>query len=473
MNIRSNRTIRVAISVTCLVAAILLTMAVSPAVLSAGRTRAAHKSAAKNVIVMIADGWGYNHIDASSYYRYGSAARQIYNRFPFRYAMTTYPAYQEGHVCQGWGYDPVAAWSDFGYVFRCWTDSAAAATAMSTGVKTFSGAIGIDPDRQPLQNVLEFAESQGKATGVVTSVEWTHATPAGFVAHNRHRDNFAEIGWEMVYLSAADVVMGAGHPWFDVDGQPTATPSSFEYVGGETTWDDLVAGIAGGDADGDGVPDPWVLVQSRAEFQALMNGPTPKRVLGTAEVFQTLQQERDGDAYAHPYVVPLIETVPTLEEMTRAALNVLDDDPDGLFLMIEGGAVDWASHSMQSGRMIEEQIGFDHAVEAVVEWVEANSNWGETLLIVTGDHETGYLNGPGSDPGWTPIVNNGAGNLPGMQWYSWLHTNRIVPLFAKGSAARKFRSYVDGEDPFYGRYVDNTDLAKVVFWAMTPRQRTR
>ena len=473
MNTRSNRTVRAAASVTCLVAAILLIMAASPAILSAARTKAASRSAAKNIIVMIADGWDYNHVDASSYYQYGAAARQVYNRFPFRYAMSTYAAFFDFQACHESGYDPVAAWSDFGYVHDCWTDSAAAATAMSTGVKTRWAAIGVDLDNQPLPHVLEFAESQGKATGVVSSVEWTHATPAGFVAHNLSRNDFAGIGQEMVHDSAADVIMGAGHPWFDVDGQPRATPNSFNYVGGETTWDDLVAGIAGGDADGDGVPDPWVLVQSRGEFQALMNGPTPKRVLGTAEVYQTLQQERGGDAYADPYVVPLIETVPTLEEMTRAALNVLDDDPDGLFLMIEGGAVDWASHSNQSGRMIEEQIGFDYAVEAVVEWVKSNSNWGETLLIVTGDHETGYLTGPGSNPDWTPIVNNGAGNLPGMEWHSGEHTNRLIPVFAKGKAARRFRSYVDGKDPVHGRYLDNTDLAEVIFWAMTPRQRTR
>jgi alkaline phosphatase len=301
---------------------------------------------------------------------------------------------------------------------------------------------------------------------VVTSVEWSHATPAGFVAHNISRNDYMAIAQEMVYDSAVDVVMGAGHPWFDKDGQSRATPNTFQYVGGETTWNELVAGTAGGDADGDGVPDPWVLVETRGEFQALMSGPTPKRVLGTAQVYQTLQQERGGDANADPYVVPLIETVPTLEETARAALNILDDDPEGFFLMIEGGAVDWASHANQSGRMIEEQIGFDDAVQAVVDWVETNSNWGETLLIVTGDHETGYLTGPGSDPDWTPIANNGAGNLPGMEWHSGEHTNRLIPVFANGDAATMFSLYADGDDPVHGPYVDNTDLVKVIAWAM-------
>jgi alkaline phosphatase len=416
---------------------------------------------------MISDGWHYNHIEATSFYRYGLAGQQVYNGFPVKYAMSTWMAWLAGG-CMGLGYDPVAAWTDFDYVKNCWTDSAAAATAMSTGLKTFIGAIGIDVSFQPLTNVVELAEMRGKATGVVTSVEWSHATPAGFVAHNISRNNFEALGQEMVYDSAVDVIMGAGHPWFDKDGQSIATPNTFQYVGGETTWDELVAGTAGGDADGDGVADPWVLVQSRGEFQALMSGPTPKRVLGTAQVYETLQGERSGDRNADPYVVPLIATVPTLEETARAALNILDDDPDGFFLMIEGGAVDWASHDNLSGRMIEEQIGFDDAVQAVVDWVEANSSWAETLLIVTGDHECGYLTGPGSNPGWTPIVNNGSGNLPGMEWHSGEHTNRLIPLFANGDAATMFSNYAVGDDPVHGPYVDNTDLIKVIAWAMAP-----
>jgi alkaline phosphatase len=429
------------------------------------------KPIAKNIIVMISDGWAYNHLEAVSYYEYGKDARQIYNRFPFQFAMSTYmadsPVVPE-YYC-GWGYDPALAWSDFEYVMTCFTDSAAAATALSTGVKTYRGAIGVDLDDQPLLHALDVAEMHGKATGVVTSVEWTHATPAGHVAHNVSRNNYAEIGQEMVYDSAADVIMGAGHPCYDADGVYNDCTNTFKYVGGEDTWWDLEAGIAGGDADGDGVADPWVLVQTRDEFQALMDGPTPKRVLGTAQVYQTLQVNRSGDYYADPYVVPLIESVPTLEEMTKAALNILDDDPDGLFLMIEGGAVDWASHGNGSGRMIEEAIDFENAVLAVGDWVKENSSWGETLLIVTADHETGYLTGPGSDPTWEPIVNNGAGVLPGMEWHDDDHTNNLVPLSAKGDAARMLSRYADGYDPVRGPYLDNTNVAHLVFWAMDPQ----
>ncbi|UCD35605.1 MAG: hypothetical protein JSU90_01885, partial [Nitrospiraceae bacterium] len=89
--------------------------------------------------------------------------------------------------------------------------------------------------------------------------------------------------------------------------------------------------------------------------------------------------------------------------------------------------------------------------------------WGETLLIVTGDHETGYLTGPGSDPTWESIVNNGAGNLPGMEWHSTEHTNSLMVISAKGDAARLLHRYADQRDPVRGPLVDNTDVAQVLF----------
>jgi alkaline phosphatase len=132
--------------------------------------------------------------------------------------------------------------------------------------------------------------------------------------------------------------------------------------------------------------------------------------------------------------------------------------------MVEGGAVDWAAHANQSGRMIEENIDFEQAVRAVIGWVEANSSWAETLLIVTGDHETGYLTGPksGSGPVWNPIVNNGKGILPGMEWHSPNHTNSLMIFAARGSAAGMFIPYATGSDPVYGRYIDNTNIHDVV-----------
>jgi len=412
----------------------------------------------KNVIILIADGGGFNHFKSADYYKCGRTPCQVYKNFPIRLAMSTYPV--------GGAYNPGAAWAGFDYVKKSCTDSAAAATAMAAGVKTYNEAIGVDVNRVAVLNILERAEQLGKTTGVVTSVPFCHATPAGFVAHNRSRDNYTQIAADMINKSAADVVMGCGHPLYNADGRPVNAPD-YKYVD-KIVWNDLTKGSAGGDADADGIADPWTLVETRGQFQSLAAGPTPKRIFGVPQVFETLQEKRSGNANAATYEVPLTQSVPTLEEMTLAALNVLDDDREGFFLMIEGGAVDWAAHDNLSSRLVEEMLDFNKAVEVVCRWVDKNSSWNETLVIVTADHETGYLTGPGSGQQtmgavWNEPVNNGIGKLPAMEWHSTGHTNSLVPFFAKGPRAQLFKDAIVGYDPVRGPYIDNTDIAEVIF----------
>lgn len=423
---------------------------------------------ARNVILFIGDGMGFNHVAAASCYMHAAEGRLVFEGFPVRLAASTY--------AQGGGYDAEAAWVDFEYVKRGATDSAAAGSALATGEKTWNGAIsvvGSPEEYAPAKTVLEAAEGSGRATGVVTSVQFSHATPAVFAAHNPDRDQYEAIGREMIMESAADVIMGCGHPLFDRNSEVMDEVETFKFAGGADTWRTLVAGEACADADGDGVRDGWALVQDRADFQALAEGPTPKRVCGIAKVETTLQQKRSGDYQAPPFTDPLNERTPTLAEMTRAALNVLDEDPDGLFLMVEGGAIDWAAHSNQSGRMIEETLAFADAVAAAVAWVEENSSWDDTLIIVTADHETGYLTGAGSGPGaegqapvWNPIGNRGKGTIPGMEWHSGSHTNSLVPVYAKGAGAAILETLADERDPVHGRYMDNTEIALTIFDVM-------
>jgi alkaline phosphatase len=425
------------------------------------------KPIAKNVIIMISDGWGYNQIAATDYYQYGKLGTQSYESFPFQMGMSTYSV---------GSYDPSAAWGSFDYLNQKPTDSAAAATAMSTGEKTYDAAIGVDDDKTVLRHISEDLEAAGKATGVVSSVQFSHATPAGFVAHNSSRNNYSAIANEMLMDSATDVIIGAGNPLYDDNGD-LRTIKNYNYVGGSATWNALLDGtLEVSDANGDGIVDEldkWTLIQEKSEFETLQSGETPSRLVGVAQAATTLQQARGGDGKADPYAVPLNDNVPDLATITNVALNVLDNDEDGFFLMIEGGAVDWAGHANQSGRVIEEQIDFNMAVEAVNAWVRENSNWGETLLIVTGDHETGYLTGPDSgtefDPMWTAVVNNGSGVLPGMEWNSGNHTNSIVPLYAKGDAARLLKAYANESDPVRGSYIDNTEIAELVRQAMNIR----
>jgi alkaline phosphatase len=446
---------------TLLAAVLLASWAMSPA---QSADVPAPPARVKNVIVMIADGQGFGQRDAATLYQYGQTGQQVYEKFPCVLAMSTYP--------NGGGYDPQRAATDFEYVKRGTTDSAAAATALATGVKTYNGAIGVDPARKPVKNVLERAEELGKATGVVTTKAFSDATPAGFAAHNVSRSNFSEIANEMIQRSALDVIMGCGNPFCD-DNAHTVNNPHFNYVGGQTTWEAVTNGTAGKDVDADhngALDDAWTLITTKEQFQALATGPAPKRVIGVAQTNTTLQEARSGDAKAAAFAVPFNEGVPTLADMSVAALNVLHQDPDGFAIMIEGAAVDSACHSNLAGRAIEEEIDFNKAVEAVAAWIEKNSRWDETLLIVTADHETGYLIGPGSGPDAhptvQPLVSNGARHMPGMEFRSKDHTNQLVPLQAKGAGSEMPAALALKTDPLRGKYVDNTDVAKVIFAAM-------
>ncbi|MGA2172703.1 MAG: alkaline phosphatase [Sedimentisphaerales bacterium] len=397
----------------------------------------------KNVIIFIADGAGFNHFLSADYYQCGQTPCQSYEDFPVKLAMSTFPA--------AGSYDPNAARDNFDYVNAGCTDSAAAATALATGVKTHNKTLGLDTYGRPVLNLSERAKQLGKTSGVITTVFFDDATPAGFVVHNGARSNLTQIADDMVNTNSVDCIMGAGHPFYDSDGRHTQEPN-YRYIG-EKTWAGLKNGSAGGSAN------HWTLVQTRAEFQNLATGPAPKRVLGVPQVFETLQEKRSGDTNAAPFEVPFDQNVPTLEEMSLAAINVLDDDPNGFFLMIEGGATDWAAHANQSGRLIEETNDFNKSVEAVIHWVNTKSSWDETLVIITADHETGHLTGPGRND----LVNNGPRNLPTMKWHSKNHTNSLVPFFAKGPGSQLFKNKIAGLDPIHGPYIDNTDVANTIF----------
>ena len=437
--------------------AVLLALGLGLALLPGCRTHTRPLS----IILMISDGCGYNCFDLAGFYQHGRRGAQVYDSFPVRLAVST-------HSASGIAYDPRKAWASFDFVLNDPTDSAAAATALATGVKIHDDVVGLSPDGQRLRSIIDVAESSGKKTGIVTSVPFCHATPAGFLAHAVSRYMYEDIARQIILESPVDVVMGCGHPYFDRFGRPAEKPN-FRYVGGAETWRALVRGEAGADADGDGRPDPWTLVETAEALPALSVGPIPSRVFFIAPVFRTLQQERVGNALADPFEVPLLQTVPTLEEMALAALNILDTDPDGFFLMVEGGAVDWAAEDNQTSRLIEEQIFFNRTVEAVVDWIQNSRGWKDTLIIVTSDHETGYIPGPGSGQAppngdlsepWNPLMNKGKGKIPNMEWHSDDHTNMLVPLFAKGRGSERLPILADERDPVRGDYVDNAEIGR-------------
>jgi len=444
---------------------------------------------AKNIIVFISDGWGQSQLDATAYWN-GERAQyetdsdwDLVHMTNYAYVMpSNNPPYGDGSFEGIYGYDPAQAWADWWYQQNFATDSAAAGTAMSTGHKTYNGSICWSLEGEPLVNYFEVAEGLGKSTGLVTSVQLTHATPATHRAHNQHRGNYAEIALELINETDLSVLMGAGHPHYNNNGEYSEAdpevPGSWRYVGGYEQWLDLVAGTAGG-------AQPWTLIDEKADFEALADGTLVlDRVVGLAQVSSTLQHNRDGypdyNAPNAPYDVPLNSNVPSLATMTKGALNVLGQNPNGFVAMVEGGAIDWAGHGRALSRMIEEQDDFNAAVDIAIDWVENHSSWDETLIVVTGDHETGFLWGAGVDPDdadtwFTPVQDHGAGNVPGFYYYSapnqdWQnptgsagHTNMAVPFYVRGAGASHLISFATESDPVVGYYLDNTHVALAAF----------
>ena len=443
----------------------------------------------KNVILMIADGSGFNAWNATSMYQgkwdaIQKKSRQVYDQAGWvSYACCTFPL-NTSKVSTKTGtqdptvvYDPAKAWDPkqgYKWLKAHYTDSAAAATALSTGHKTYNHAINWSDLNQPLTPTMcEAAKAKGKAVGVITTVPWSHATPAGLGnAHSAQRDDYAGIARQMLEGGVMDVIMGAGNPDFDANGQSAKAgkwrkDSICKYVGGAEAWKAIEEARSRPGATYQGFRP----VSTKAEFEALLAGPTPRKVLGTVQVAQTLQQSRKSSNTTDPaHDTPPNANVPDLALMSRAAIRVLDNSRQGFFLLIEGGAVDWANHINQPGRMIQEQIDYVRAVEAVVEWVNANSNWDETLVILTADHETGLLWGPDSDKTpFDPVVDHGAGRMPGLMYHTKTHTNSLVPLYARGKESELLGKMIVGKDPVRGPYIDNTSVAKVLLHAVADK----
>ncbi|MFZ8758467.1 alkaline phosphatase [Microbacterium sp. HMH0099] len=438
----------------------------TPAVAASAET--AETPVPKNVIVLISDGGGYNQFDAARLYETGASYQQVevapnsgtatkvpgtksevYDDFAVQIAQSHYSA--GGRAA----YDPDLAWGDFTWVASGATDSAAAGTALGTGVKTTNGTLGFAPDGTRLLTVGEQALEVGKKVGLVTSVPFNHATPAGFIAHNKSRNDYHGLATEMID-SGVDVIIGGGHPnYTDANTSRSSHFGTGSWIS-QTDFDRVTQGKT-----------PFSYVESKADFEKIAAGENvPDKLFGLARVAETFQYNRPGlsNKTVLPWTDKINADVPSLATSATAALNVLEKDEDGFFLMVEGGAVDWAGHANQTTRIVEEQLSFNESVEAVTDWVETNSNWDETLVIVTADHETGYLAGPGAgvEKGWTALTGT-AGQLPNVSWHSGNHTNALVPLYAQGAGADVLQARAAKWDFVRGAYLDNTDLGKTIF----------
>jgi alkaline phosphatase len=353
----------------------------------------------KNIILMIGDGMGFEHVKAASIYAYGEEGKLSFEEY-YRGEVTT-------HSANSYERDKHA------------TDSGAAATAIATGEKVNNDVIS-ERSRRPIKTILEYLEEQGKLTGLITTVPVTHATPAGFGAHSRNRNSYSNIANDYMTQTRPNILFGAYYE----DGKGMTAEK---------------AGKGG-----------YSVATTRQQMLDIV-GPIDQNsteVFFIAGLFCPDGMPWEYDYYQKDKIlIPLkddiidYDTVPHLSEMASSALRVLDNDPNGFFLMVEGGQIDKAAHKNIIERDVFETLEFDRAFRAVMKWAKDRD---DTLIVVTADHECGGLR---------VLKNRGRGSMPDVFWntrYNSVkdHTGENVPIYVVGEGAKNFVGVIDNTDIF-------------------------
>lgn len=431
---------------------------------------------AMNVILLIGDGMGQTHVDAGRQVRYGAGGSLVMEQLGVAGTVSTWA------VERGTDQPELV------------TDSASAATAWASGVKTYNAAIGVDTHGAIVPTMMEQAKSAGMRTGNVSTAEITDATPAAQFSHAALRgcqgptytlascetidgQPYLPIAQQIARNNVADVILGGGNARFTAEDQAVMTANGYTVLGalGQTvaTKTDL-AGVTG----------------------------TDRRVIG---LFNTGNMTVEVNK-AKSFPTPAVTEEPSLAEMTSSAIGLLSRSKDarrkGFFLQVEGAMIDKRSHANDASQTIGEVLAFDDAVQAAYEFAKRDRN---TLVVVTADHEcagfniigkgsytnaealtppgnqsgtsstetpvrassgaldparsTGPVNGTGSgDPAnFAPATFRTADDPEGVQdgdpeaslWLTYLsgnHTGADVPVYAYGPRSEKFAGRTDNTD---------------------------
>ncbi len=330
-------------------------------------------TAPKNIIIMVGDGMGFHHVQAG---RHGAArgGKLSFEHLPYSGSLAA---------------------RSLNYPHP--TDSAASSTALATGHLVRNTMLSVDTNGNRLETLLEYYQDRCKSTGLVTTDRVDGATVAAFGAHALSRFDSEIIINDYLNRTRPNVVLGGMPSWLDGD-----VPREVGYK----------------------------FADSREELRELTE-TKPEFVFGGFG--------RGEMAYLHDYLEGndlFYDKMPHLTEMTRSALTLLEDSPDGFFLVVENELIDSSSHVNATEHMMAEVEHFASAVSVVREWIRSNP---DTLLIVLSDHETGGMEfkSAGRD-----------GEAPNVDWDTKGHSNVDVPIYGSGYYARNIHGTLSNIDVY-------------------------
>ncbi len=253
-------------------------------------------------------------------------------------------------------------------------DSASAASQIATGAPSGSEMIGLDEAGRPVETVLEIAKKKGKSTGLVTDTRLTHATPASFASHFAHRSMENEIAEEMLLSGNVDVMLGGGlRHWI---------PRNFKKEELNALLGSNKIKLKSKRRDNKNL---LTLAKKRGYDLAFGKSQLQKakgnKILGAFSYSGMPNGIKHRELKNNPS-----NTVPSLKDMTKKAVEVLSRNKKGFFLMVEAGQIDWAGHQNDAGTMLNEMVKFEETLSFIYDWVKDRD---DTIVVVTADHETG------------------------------------------------------------------------------------
>ena len=270
------------------------------------------------------------------------------------------------------------------------TDSAAGGTALASDHKTNNAMLGVNPDTIPVKTVFEALAEQGKKTGIVVTSYVTHATPAAFYAKVPHRKQYEDIAVQMAENPYINLIIGGGMKHF------AQRKDSLDLIG-------RMKNELG-----------WKVYDNLAEVDV-----TNQKYAVIADTNHMPKAADRGDF---------------LPRAVKTALKTLDNAENGFFLMVEGSQIDFACHGNDSTWMMDEMLDFDYAVNVALDYAKEKGN---TLVVVTADHETGGLTLPDPQGKYTNVV---------FDYSTGSHTCLPVLVYAYGPGAEQFTGWMQNNE---------------------------